>query len=389
MSWICRVHHSLCISIFYQKVKERSTMSVAIHIEKVVKKYEDHTVIDGLSLEIKPGELFTLLGPSGCGKTTLLRMIIGFNSIEGGAIKLDDQVINTIPVNKRKMGMVFQNYAIFPHMTVEENIAFGLKAQNQGKKDMQNRINEIMKVVRIEDHHAKKPDKLSGGQQQRVALARALVINPKVLLMDEPLSNLDAKLRVEMRNAIKDIQQKVGITTVYVTHDQEEALAISDRIAVMNKGIIQQIGKPENIYLRPNNVFVAQFIGTSNLIKGTVQKQQDGTFVVFNDGYSERMDHLLDTVTDGQQVVVSVRPQEFVVSKDANAISGVVDKTMFLGINTHYFITLKTGESVEVVQNIEDHSIIPEGTSVNVKVKPRLINVFDATSEMTLIKAGE
>lgn len=161
-------------------------MSVAINIDKVVKKYEDHTVIDGLSLHIKPGELFTLLGPSGCGKTTLLRMIIGFNSIEGGAIKLDEQTINDIPTNKRKMGMVFQNYAIFPHMTVADNIAFGLKVNKDDKKEMKKKIDHIMKVVRIEDHHSKKPDKLSGGQQQRVALARALVINPKVLLMDEP-----------------------------------------------------------------------------------------------------------------------------------------------------------------------------------------------------------
>lgn len=364
-------------------------MSVAIHVDKVVKKYEDHTVINGLSLTIRPGELFTLLGPSGCGKTTLLRMIIGFNSIEGGTIKIDEQVINSIPVNKRKMGMVFQNYAIFPHMTVSENIAFGLKAQNANKKDMQSRINEMMKVVRIEDHHAKKPEKLSGGQQQRVALARALVINPNVLLMDEPLSNLDAKLRVEMRNAIKEIQQKVGITTVYVTHDQEEALAISDRIAVMNKGVIQQIGKPEDIYLRPNNLFVSQFIGTSNVIKGVIEKNQDGCFVVFNDGYREKMENLSDTVGDGHRVLASVRPQEFIVTSDTNALAGVVDKTIFLGINTHYFVTLKTGETVEVVQNIEDHALIPEGTAVNIKVKPKLINLFDEVSEMTLIKAGE
>lgn len=364
-------------------------MSVAINIEKVVKKYEDNTVINGLSLHIKPGELFTLLGPSGCGKTTLLRMIIGFNSIEGGSIKLDDQTINDIPTNKRKMGMVFQNYAIFPHMTVADNIAFGLKVNKDDKKEMKKKIDHIMKVVRIEDHQSKKPDKLSGGQQQRVALARALVINPKVLLMDEPLSNLDAKLRVEMRNAIKDIQQEVGITTVYVTHDQEEALAISDRIAVMNKGVIQQIGKPESIYLRPNNLFVSQFIGTSNVVKGKIEKRVDGDFVIFNDHYSEKMNNLSSDVSDGQDVLVSIRPQEFYVTSSEESISGVVDNTMFLGINTHYFITLKTGEKVEVVQNIEDHSIIPEGTNVKVKVKPKLINLFDASSETTLIKAGE
>ncbi|GAF24189.1 MULTISPECIES: ABC transporter ATP-binding protein [Shouchella] len=363
-------------------------MSVAIHIENVVKKYENQTVIDGLSLEIKKGELFTLLGPSGCGKTTLLRMIIGFNSIEGGAIKLDDEVINNIPVNKRKMGMVFQNYAIFPHMTVAENIAFGLKAQHQDKSSMKSRIEEMMKVVRIEEHQAKKPDKLSGGQQQRVALARALVINPKVLLMDEPLSNLDAKLRVEMRNAIKDIQQEVGITTVYVTHDQEEALAISDRIAVMNKGVIQQIDKPETIYLRPRTLFVAQFIGTSNVIKATVEKVGDDSYLVFNEQYKEKLTTLSDAAKNGQEVLVSVRPQEFVVTSDVNTIAGTVNKTMFLGINTHYFVTLTTGETVEVVQNIEDHAIIPEGTTVQVKVKPALINVFDSSTEETLIKAG-
>ncbi|WP_054711847.1 ABC transporter ATP-binding protein [Bacillus sp. JCM 19041] len=364
-------------------------MSVAIKIDKVVKVYEDHKVIDGLSVDIKPGELFTLLGPSGCGKTTLLRMIIGFNSVDGGAIKVDDQIINTIPVNKRKMGMVFQNYAIFPHMTVAENIAFGLKTNKEDKATMQKKIDHIMNVVQIQDHHSKKPEKLSGGQQQRVALARALVINPKVLLMDEPLSNLDAKLRVEMRNAIKEIQQEVGITTVYVTHDQEEALAISDRIAVMNKGVIQQIGRPEAIYLRPNNLFVAQFIGTSNVVKATVKRQEGESFVVFNERYSEKMTNLSEYVTDNQEVYVSVRPQEFVISRDANAIPGIVESTMFLGINTHYFVTLSSGERVEVVQNIEDHAIIPEGTKVNVTVKPKLINLFDTATEQTLIKAGE
>ncbi len=192
-----------------------------------------------------------------------------------------------------------------------------------------------------------------------------------------------------MRNAIKDIQQEVGITTVYVTHDQEEALAISDRIAVMNKGVIQQIGKPENIYLRPNNVFVSQFIGTSNVVKAVVEKTTDGDYIIFNDHYREKMTNLRDDVRDGQEVLVSIRPQEFYVTPDKQAIAGVVNNTMFLGINTHYFVTLESGEKVEVVQNIEDHSIIPEGTKVLVKVKPKLINVFDAQSETTLIKAGE
>ncbi|MDR1772371.1 MAG: ABC transporter ATP-binding protein, partial [Hungatella sp.] len=206
-------------------------MGVAISIENAVKRFGKDTIINGLSLDIKPGEFFTLLGPSGCGKTTLLRMIIGFNSIEGGEIKVDQKVINNIPTNKRNMGMVFQNYAIFPHMTVKDNVAFGLKNRKIPASQMEAQVDEILKVVKIDHLKNRMPAKLSGGQQQRVALARAIVIHPEVLLMDEPLSNLDAKLRVEMRNAIKRIQQQIGITTVYVTHDQEEALAVSDRIA--------------------------------------------------------------------------------------------------------------------------------------------------------------
>ena len=195
-------------------------MEVNIRIEHALKKYGDNVVIPDLSLDIRPGEFFTLLGPSGCGKTTLLRMIIGFNSIEGGTIKVDNKVINNIPVNKRNMGMVFQNYAIFPHMSVFDNVAFGLKQRNVPAAEIEKAVVEILDVVKIGHLKDRMPTQLSGGQQQRVALARAIVIHPQVLLMDEPLSNLDAKLRVEMRNAIKNIQQQVGITTVYVTHDQ-------------------------------------------------------------------------------------------------------------------------------------------------------------------------
>ncbi|MDQ0253281.1 iron(III) transport system ATP-binding protein [Evansella vedderi] len=363
-------------------------MSVSINIDKVVKRFGNETVINGLSLNIKPGELFTLLGPSGCGKTTLLRMIIGFNSIEDGKIEIDNKVVNDIPVNKRKMGMVFQNYAIFPHMSVADNIAFGLKVNNLSKAEINKRMEDIMKVVRIEAHKSKKPDKLSGGQQQRVALARALVIHPKVLLMDEPLSNLDAKLRIEMRNAIKAIQQQVGITTVYVTHDQEEALAISDRIAVMNGGVIQQIGKPEDIYSRPSNLFVAQFIGTSNVIKGKIETDESGgVFVRLNENYKEKMDNLSE-IKKGQEVIVAVRPQEFILVEDESSIKGVIESTMFLGLNTHYFVKLDTGEKVEVIQDAEANEIMPEGTRVHLKLKSKKINLFDSATEESLIKAG-
>ena len=230
-------------------------MSVSIGINHVVKKYGENTIIPDLSVEIKNGEFFTLLGPSGCGKTTLLRMIAGFNTIEGGEICFDDKVINRIDAHKRNIGMVFQNYAIFPHMTVRENVEYGLKLRKEPKDSMKKKIDEILSVVQIQEYQDRLPQNLSGGQQQRVALARAIVIHPSVLLMDEPLSNLDAKLRIEMRSAIREVQHQVGITTVYVTHDQEEALAISDRIAVMKSGVIQQVGTPERIYSRPANTF--------------------------------------------------------------------------------------------------------------------------------------
>lgn len=240
-------------------------MSVAINIDQVIKRYGKLTIIPGLTEHIRNGEFFTLLGPSGCGKTTLLRMIAGFNTIEGGKIRFNDQVINDIPAHKRNIGMVFQSYAIFPHMTVRENVEYGLKLRKMPKAEMKEKVDKILDVVQITEYQDRLPERLSGGQQQRVALARAIVIHPSVLLMDEPLSNLDAKLRVEMRSAIREVQKQVGITTVYVTHDQEEALSISDRIAVMKKGEIQQTARPHTVYTRPYNIFVSTFIGPTQI----------------------------------------------------------------------------------------------------------------------------
>ena len=243
-------------------------MSVNISVRHALKKYGSNTVIPDLSVEMREGEFFTLLGPSGCGKTTLLRMIAGFNSIEGGDIYFNDRRINDLDPAKRNIGMVFQNYAIFPHLSVRNNVAFGLKERRLSRDKIQQETDRFMKLMHIDEYADRMPDRLSGGQQQRVALARALVIQPDVLLMDEPLSNLDAKLRVEMRTVIKEIQHSVGITTVYVTHDQEEAMAVSDRIAVMNLGVIQQIGTPKALYQRPANLFVSSFIGRTNIVDG-------------------------------------------------------------------------------------------------------------------------
>lgn len=363
-------------------------MSVAINIDKVVKKYGKLTIIDGLSLDIRPGEFFTLLGPSGCGKTTLLRMIIGFNSIEGGTISVDGEVVNKIPTNLRNMGMVFQNYAVFPHMSVADNVAFGLKTRKIPKEQIAKAVDEILDVVKIKHLRDRMPSELSGGQQQRVALARAIVIHPQVLLMDEPLSNLDAKLRIEMRNAIKRIQQQIGITTVYVTHDQEEALAVSDRIAVMNNGVIQQTGTPQEIYQRPSNRFVATFIGLSNILPAKICSAGKG--VDFG-SYKVELPNLREGLRDGEQVLVSVRPEEFIINKDSSeGLPATVISSVFLGVHTHYFIKLASGEEIEVISPSETGSLLENGTSIHLLVDTSKINVFDEAGEVNLIKkAGE
>ncbi|MGP1531064.1 MAG: ABC transporter ATP-binding protein [Treponema sp.] len=368
-------------------------MSVSINVDHVIKAYKDnpeHPVIPDLSVQIKNGEFFTLLGPSGCGKTTLLRMIAGFNSIEGGTIAFDSQVINDIPAHKRNIGMVFQSYAVFPHLTVRQNVEYGLKIRKVEKSELKKRVDAVLKSVKIEEYQDRLPERLSGGQQQRVALARAIVIHPQVLLMDEPLSNLDAKLRIEMRSAIREVQKQIGITTVYVTHDQEEALAISDRIAVMKDGIIQQIGSPEEIYARPYNTFVSTFIGHSNLFYGTVKKDS-GIAVEFANGYKIKMNNLDDSVVDGQKVVVSVRPEEFSISD--NGLKCKISNSTFLGKYTNYVLDFADGMCLENQPSIEfsqdlGHSehIYRSGDSISLAPNPTKINVFTEDMARSLIK---
>ena len=358
-------------------------MGVAIQIDNVTKAYGKNIVIQGLSAEIQPGEFFTLLGPSGCGKTTLLRMIIGFNSIEGGEIRVDGKVINQIPTNRRNMGMVFQNYAVFPHMSVRDNVAYGLKTRHVPKAERYKRADEILKLVKIDDYADRMPTQLSGGQQQRVALARAIVIQPEVLLMDEPLSNLDAKLRVEMRNVIKRIQRQVGITTVYVTHDQEEALAISDRIAVMHGGVIQQIGTPKHIYQRPANEFVSSFIGLSNFVDA---ENQNGT-LDFGCDYRVPMTTLRSDA--GRKVCVAVRPEEFLIrSAEEPGIPATVRSSVFLGMTQHYFLTLGEEKEIEVVVPSDRSDLIPDGEKVSLQIVADKVNVFDGESRATVIREG-
>ena len=356
-------------------------MSVSIHFQDIVKKYGNNTIIPGLDLDVREGEFFTLLGPSGRGKTTLLRMVAGFNSIEGGTISFNGKVINDIAPSKRNIGMVFQNYAVFPHMTVRENVAYGLENRKIPKKEIKERVDEILETVKITQYADRLPERLSGGQQQRVALARAIVIKPDVLLMDEPLSNLDAKLRIEMRNAIRQIQHEVGITTVYVTHDQEEAMAVSDRIAVMKDGVIQHVSSPKSIYQRPANLFVANFIGRSNTLKAKLT----GDALSFANGYSVAYDNLAKR--EGEDVLVAVRPEEFVIDeKNEAGIDATVMSSVFLGLNTTYFVELYDGTQAEIVEESSISSIIPNGTKVKLGLKLDKINVFNAEGSVNLTK---
>ncbi|MFT3889824.1 MAG: ABC transporter ATP-binding protein [Arachnia sp.] len=363
-------------------------MSVPIKIRNITKRYGDVIVIPDLSVDIKEGEFFTLLGPSGCGKTTLLRMIAGFIDIERGTVAFGEKVINNVPVHQRDYGMVFQNYAIFPSMTVEKNVAFGLENRKVPKAEAEKRIVEMLEKVRMDHLRKRHPENLSGGQQQRIALARAIVIRPQVLLMDEPLSNLDAKLRIEIREVIADVQREVGITTVYVTHDQEEALSVSDRIAVMNLGEIQQVDAPEAIYRRPYNLFVANFIGTSNVFGGVVTARDgDTTTVVLDNGYELRVDGLRAGVENGRRVTVSVRPENFRVSATPTGLSASVHLRQFLGSHVQYNLETPSGERFAVSQGADHDTQLHEiGDTIHLTIDGKAANVFDEMTTVTLME---
>ncbi|GHT35977.1 Fe(3+) ions import ATP-binding protein FbpC [Bacteroidia bacterium] len=363
-------------------------MSVSVTCDRVVKKYGDAIIIPDLSLNIHNGEFFTLLGPSGCGKTTLLRMMIGFNSIEGGAIKFDNRIINDMPVSKRNVGMVFQNYAIFPHMSTFNNVAFGLKNRKIPKAKIEKRVDEILKIVHIQDLRDRMPDRMSGGQQQRIALARAIVIEPDLLLMDEPLSNLDAKLRIETRDAIKNIQSNIGITTVYVTHDQEEALAVSDRIAVMKDGVIQQVGTPKDIYNRPANRFVATFIGRSNIIEAKLITKNLKRSILFQDGFIASLDTWNDealSLPDESSILISIRPEEFIIRDTNDGFGGIVRSKTFLGPNTYYNIETSYEQVLEIIQTSDELHELKKDDPVNIDFAHHKINVFNADGSKNLL----
>ena len=346
-------------------MQQKSSENI-IKLNNITKTYEDNVVLDNLSLSIKKNEFLTLLGPSGCGKTTTLKIISGFESADSGNVYFNDEDISNVPPYKRHLNTVFQKYALFTHMNVYENIAFALKIKKTPKKEIDKKVKEMLKMVSLEGFERRKIDSLSGGQQQRVAIARALVNEPKVLLLDEPLGALDLKLRKEMQSELKRIQQRLGITFIFVTHDQEEALTMSDTIVVMNKGIIQQMGSPEDIYNEPANAFVADFIGESNIVDG----------IMLEDLKVEFCNHVFTCVDKGfnsnEVVDVVIRPEDIeIISPEKGMITGKVNSVKFKGV--HYEIEVIENEHKWIVHNIKNAEI---GAMVGLNISPESIHIM-------------
>jgi spermidine/putrescine transport system ATP-binding protein len=340
-------------------------------LESVTKRFGDVTAVDAIDLDIVEGEFFTMLGPSGCGKTTTLRMIAGFEEVTGGRLMIDDADMLGIPPHKRPTNTVFQSYALFPHLSVRDNVAFGLKRKGVGKAEIERRVREELERVGLAAEANRRPNQLSGGMQQRVALARALVNRPRVLLLDEPLGALDLKLRKRLQVELKTIQREVGITFVYVTHDQEEALTMSDRIAVMNHGRIEQIGDPEEVYDRPETTFVAGFIGVSNLMPGTVRRTGVNGEVELDSGVKVSTD--VDGFNPGERCHAVVRPEKLYLGsggRDEPTVQGLVESSLYLGTSTQLIVRLEGDVRMTVmVPNTDesDRQQLPGG-GVNVKL---------------------
>ena len=317
---------------------------ISIRIEKLTKRFGAVTALHGLDLVVEPGELFFLLGPSGCGKTTLLRCMAGFYVPEEGRIFFGDEDVTRLAPHKRNTGMMFQSYALWPHMTVAENVAFGLEERKLPRAEIRTKVGEALESVHMGAYAERRPNQLSGGQQQRVALARALVIRPRCLLLDEPLSNLDARLRLEMRMEIRRVCKEFKLTTVYVTHDQKEALSVADRIAVLKDGKVAQVGTPADLYHRPNSAFVAGFIGQTNLLTGRVTGRENGTLRIDTAAGPVVAAATADTPA-GDAVVLSIRPEQMRVARDGAApgvkrFAGRTAETIFLGEASEHVLTV-------------------------------------------------
>jgi spermidine/putrescine transport system ATP-binding protein len=365
-----------------------------VRLDRVTKRFGDVTAVDDLSLEVREGEFFALLGPSGCGKTTTLRMIGGFEEVTAGTVYLGGDDVTDLPPFKRKANTVFQNYALFPHLSVFENIAFGLRRRKTPTSEIRHQVAFMLKLVELPGYEERKPNELSGGQQQRVALARALVNNPQVLLLDEPLGALDLKLRKQMQVELKRIQNEIGITFIFVTHDQDEAMTMSDRIAVMRHGRIEQLGSPEELYERPRTEFVAGFLGVSNLLDGEVTGR-DGDLVEIRlaDGTILRAPG--ESTNGATSVQVGVRPEKLRVlargadgtgqDQGTNSLDGTVLDASYIGVSTQYLVQTTDGHRLTVyAQNLETSGAIgtlADGEAVRLTWNPQHTFVIDRTDE--------
>ena len=341
-------------------------MENIIELKNITMSFENEKVLDAINLNIRDKEFITLLGPSGCGKTTTLRIIAGFLAPEEGDILFSGEKINTVPAYKRQVNTIFQRYALFPHLNVFENVAFGLRIKKLPENEIKEKVEEMLKLVNLSGMEKRKIHNLSGGQQQRVAIARAIANNPRVLLLDEPLAALDLKLRKDMQNELKKIQQQLGITFVFVTHDQEEALSMSDRVVVMDNGKIQQIGTPKDIYNEPNNAFVADFIGESNILDGIMKKDylaefSGQTFPCLDAGFAEN-----------EKVDVVVRPEDVdIVPIDKGMLTGTVTSVTFLGV--HYEIIVDIGGFKWMIQTTDEHKV---DERVGLFIEPDAIHIM-------------
>ena len=337
-----------------------ASRSAALRVEGLVKRFGEVVALDGVSLDIASGELLTILGPSGSGKTTLLKVVAGFETPDAGVVRIDGVEITALPPARRDIGMVFQSYALFPHLTVERNVAFPLEMRNVPRLEIERRVAEALGLVELQGYGLRLPRQLSGGQQQRVALARAIVFNPRLLLLDEPFGALDRKLRETMQLEVRRLQRRLGLTTIFITHDQEEALAISDRVIVMNVGVIEQIGAPEEIYNRPKSRFVADFVGSANLIKGKVVGA--GTFEAEGGA-------ILKTAggTSGSEVAVRTAYIDIGARAGENQLPGIVRQRMFHGDFVQYIVECSCGR---LIVRRPPVNLLEEGAAVTLSFSP-------------------
>ncbi|MEX0834304.1 MAG: ABC transporter ATP-binding protein [Actinomycetota bacterium] len=352
-----------------------------VQLVDLVKKFDDVVAVDGVNLEMPAGEFFSLLGPSGCGKTTTLRLIAGFEQPTEGKILLDGADMVQTPPHKRNVNTVFQNYALFPHLTVADNVGFGLRFHKMDKGEIKRRVGQALDLVELGGYEQRRPSQLSGGQQQRVALARALILNPRVLLLDEPLGSLDAKLRKALQVQLKALQEAVGITFVYVTHDQEEALTMSDRIAVMSAGQIEQLGSPTEVYEEPATAYVADFLGVSNLMEATANGMSNGACLVRLGNVDLSAN---EGVTDARgEVKIVIRPERVRLGPQGeigeNRVPGMVERLVYLGPITQVLIRLIHGDNLQVmVQNQGDKAPFEQGMAVSVHLPAEALRVLPA-----------